>query len=94
MEAVFASGRKHVRKPRKKLNFSPLAVKVIYVLHVVDGVEIRVGVKWLREQRVFGVGSRRDGSKDRRAMMLEEDALTISISLIFRNRSVSYCLGY
>ena len=78
------------QKTTGKVEFSPLAVKVIYVLHVVDGVEIRVGVKWLREQRVFGVGSRRGGSKDRGAMMLEEDALTISINLIFRNRSVRY----
>ena len=91
MEAVFASERKHVsHKTAGKVEFSPLAVKVIYVLHVADGVEIRVGVKWLREQRVFGVGSRRGGSKDRGAMMLEEDALTININLIFRNRSVRY----
>ena len=78
------------QKTAGKVEFSPHAVKVIYVLHVADGVEIRVGVKWLREQRVFGVGSRRGGSKDRGAMMLEEDALTININLIFRNRSVRY----
>ena len=51
---------------------SSLAVKVD-ALHVMDRVKVRVGVKRLREQRVFGVGSRRGGSKGRGAMMLREE---------------------
>ena len=51
---------------------SSLAVKVD-VLHVMDRVKVRVGVKRLREQRVFGVGSRRGGSKGRGAMMIREE---------------------
>ena len=52
---------------------SSLAAKVVDVLHVMDRVEVRVGVKRLKEQRVFGVGSRRGGSKGRGAMMLREE---------------------